>query len=79
MTTMTNMSPRSLVAERSNTEGAVLEAPAVVLDAPAGDGAGARVPDFHVGVRGRVMIASAGVAMLAAAALYVYGQLAPGI
>ncbi|MDQ1307684.1 MAG: hypothetical protein QG671_3517 [Actinomycetota bacterium] len=86
MTTMTNASTRSLVAERPNTEGplldapaVVLDAPAVVLDAPAVEGAGASVPDFHVGVQGKVMIASAGVAMLAAAALYVYGQLAPGV
>lgn len=86
MTTMTNASTRSLVAERPNTEGPLLDAPAVVLDAPAVvfdapavEGAGASVPDFHVGVQGKVMIASAGVAMLAAAALYVYGQLAPGV
>lgn len=86
MTTMTNASTRSLVAERPNTEGplldapaVVLDAPAVVLDAPSVEGAGASVPDFHVGVQGKVMIASAGVAMLAAAALYIYGQLAPGV
>ncbi|MCB0924755.1 MAG: hypothetical protein KDB50_09490 [Mycobacterium sp.] len=36
-------------------------------------------PDFTVGVRARVMLAFAGLLLPAAAALYVYGQISPGV
>ncbi len=39
----------------------------------------AEAPNFHVGVRGRIMLAFAGLMVPAAAALYVYGQISPGI
>ena len=36
-------------------------------------------PNFHVGVRGRMMIAFTGLMITAGTALYMYGQLAPGV
>lgn len=40
---------------------------------------GASGPDFTVGVRTRVMLAFAGLMLPAAAALYIYGQISPGV
>ena len=77
MTTMTNNSGRSLVAERPVVETLVTEGP--MRDVPAAEGAEAGAPNFHVGVGRRVMMASAGITLLAAAALVIYGQLSPGI
>ena len=37
------------------------------------------LPDFHVGVRGRIALAFAGLMLPAAAFLYFYGQLSPGV
>lgn len=87
MTIMTNTPTRSLVAERPIAESSLLDSPMLdsplldspALDAPATEGAESGVPNFHVGVGGRVMIASAGVTLLAAAALYIYGQFSPGV
>lgn len=36
-------------------------------------------PDFHVGAGGRVLLAFAGLMLPAAAGLYLYGQIAPGV
>lgn len=36
-------------------------------------------PDFRVGVRARAMLAFAGLMLPAAAALYIYGQISPGV
>ncbi len=48
------------------------EAPTTVGTVPGG-------PDFHVGVRGRIALAFAGLMLPAAAFLYFYGQLSPGV
>lgn len=36
-------------------------------------------PNFHIGVRGRIALAFAGLMLPAAAFLYFYGQLSPGV
>ncbi|MDQ1249584.1 MAG: hypothetical protein QG597_3959 [Actinomycetota bacterium] len=72
MTTMTSILMPDTVADRPITEdpvtsGGIAEGP------ESGD------PNFHVGMRGRMMLAFVGLMVPAAAALYVYGQLSPGV
>lgn len=68
MTTVTTVSP----PETSSAGDRAVEFPAVGGAAPGG-------PNFHIGVRGRMVLAFAGLMLPAAAFLYFYGQLSPGV
>lgn len=68
MTTMTTVSS----PETSSAGDRAMESSAVGGAAPSG-------PNFHIGVQGRIALAFAGLMLPAAAFLYFYGQLSPGV
>jgi len=73
MTMMTNAPTLPPIVESTMSSGSVVEGISAV------EGMDSAVPNFHVGVRTRVMLAFTGMMLVAAAALYFYGQLSPGV